>query len=627
MNTTALPMEDPDEFDRRPEHRRMRIYLPALVVIGLAGLALVYLLAMQGLGWSLEPSPDGTRAAASPLTRNHDAVHLYASPTTRAYFSSVGGNYDVLLDAWRKYFQKGGSGGKEVAEVEALAKLEGGVLVLPSAVALNDAERQAILAFRARGGAVLATWATGTRSSDKDWAGWEFLEKLGSARFSSEIQKGNTTIGFLIANGEAPVSHTLPAGQRIWLGNNAESLLNLKAAPGARIGARFMNWARATQPERREEGAVIYADHAPEGRSVVFGFAETTWEYQPHLIQTLIDDTLDWLQRRPAVLRAAWPDGRSAAQIIEMDTEAGFPNALRLADMMRSVAYRGTYYILTSVAIEHPEILRALAHDFEIAYHGDIHISFKDQSADEQKQRIANMRQQMASVLGDIQGFTGFRAPTEGYDQTTENLLHAAGIRHHLADPHGTEARLPIFDKIDPSPEQDLVILPRTQRDDINLLGEGLDLSGLTRALIDDFDLARDQAALGILSVHTQNFGEGQPLALAMPALFAHIKQHRAGVWLAGASEVANWWRTRERFSVTGRDAGQRVELEISVRDKAPVNGGTAIVILPRKGAQPSVRGAKSGMPRPEVRLLDPYRAALVFDTLPPGDYLYQITF
>ena len=30
----------------------------------------------------------------------------------------------------------------------------------------------------------------------------------------------------------------------------------------------------------------------------------------------------------------------------------------------------------------------------------------------------------------------GFRAPTEGYDGTTERLLAEMGFNHHLADPH-----------------------------------------------------------------------------------------------------------------------------------------------------------------------------------------------
>ncbi len=53
-----------------------------------------------------------------------------------------------------------------------------------------------------------------------------------------------------------------------------------------------------------------------------------------------------------------------------------------------------------------------------------------------------------------------------------------------------------------------LIVLPRTQRDDINLYWEKLSVEGTTKALIDDFEMAFRSGSLAWLSVHSQNFNE-----------------------------------------------------------------------------------------------------------------------
>ena len=51
------------------------------------------------------------------------------------------------------------------------------------------------------------------------------------------------------------------------------------------------------------------------------------------------------------------------------------------------------------------------------------------------------------------------------------------------------------------------------------------------------------------------------------------------------------------------------------------------IVMLPKKGAVMAVKSLKIGLQKPTVLKIDNYRAAVVFDTLAPGNYSYQATF
>jgi peptidoglycan/xylan/chitin deacetylase (PgdA/CDA1 family) len=606
---------------RKSAFSRFGTYLPLLTVLGLGIPALIYLTLMQTLGWQVPTF--GMNGLIPVSASGSQSMALYAPQTTKEYFSRIGGNYETLVTPWRHYFANRKTSFKELRDATQIRDLKEGVLILPSAVALNDEERKEISSFQSRGGAILATWATGARNGKGDWEGWQFLEALG-ARVVGEIPS-TAELGYLVLNGESPVTHTHPAGYRFGMSKTSEPLLRLK---GEKTAARFMNWARVDS-EKRDEGAIIFTETKPDaGRAVVFAFSESVWESRPFMMYSVIDDSIQWLQRTPAFVRAVWPNGKHAAQVIEMDTEDGFPNALVFAAMMKEIDFPATFYVLTSAGRRFPEVLSRLEREFELGYHGDVHDSFKGQPAKLQEQRMQIMRTELATVVSDTSKITGFRAPTEGYDATTEQLLQKTGIRHHAADPNRTDARLPLVAKLDGvKPEDALIVLPRTQRDDINLANHNLNVEQTTQALISDFDLLVENGGLGFLSVHTQNFYPDGVLAKAMPAFLERVKQRREQVWLASAGQVAQWWRARERFKLSTSKIGKRLEIDVTVTGKTPLSGPAVIVMLPQKGTLPQVLPMKIGLPRPSVSLIDEYRAAIFFDSLEPGDYVYQVNF
>lgn len=611
-----------DDRRTRPAARRVGTYLPLFAILGIGVPALIYLTVMQTLGWQVPKI--GLNGLIPMYEYDSGSVVLYTSPTTRNYFAKAGGNYDTLLNPWRGYFSARRITVQEVSKPEQLHAVKDGVLVLPSAVALSTEERKALTDFRARGGGVLATWASGARNGNGDWEGWKFLESLGVqmvGEMPSQVEAGH-----LIMNGESPVSHELLAGHRFGMTKSAEPLLRIK---GEKTAARFMNWARIPDPERGDEGAIVFSETKPnEGRAAVFAFSESTWEGRPLTIHEVIDDTIRWLHREPTLIRAAWPNGKRAAQVIEMDTEEGFPNALVFARMMKEIDYRATFYVLTSVGKHFPDVLTALHRDFEVGYHADVHHGFKGQPAAQQEMRMQTMRAEMASILPDVSHITGFRAPTEGYDETTELLLQKYGIRHHAADPSRSEARLPLIVKTpDVKTKDSLVVLPRTQRDDLNLASQGLTTEQTGQQLVADFDLAIENGALGFLSVHSQSFPVGGVLTEAMPALLDRIRQRRPQVWMAAAGEVASWWKERERFRLSVTKSGKRLDMNVTIADGEPISGATVLAMLPQKRTLPKVEPAKIGLPRPTVFLVDDYRAAIVFGTLNPGNYTYQVNF
>lgn len=619
-----FPEEEPiqNRRQRRSIFRRVGTYMPVMLILGLALPMFVFLTMMQINGWKLPLL--GMQSMMSQMAPSSDKLFLYVSPSSKAYFTKIGGNYDTLVNPWRNYFSDRKINFTELNDPADLTNESEGVVILPSALSLNEQERDAIQSFKTKGGGILATWATGTRTGSGDWAGWQLMESLG-VKSVGEIPPDSESRQ-LTLTGESPLSTQQPAGARIWMGKTSEALLRFT---GESVAARFMNWARIPEADRAQEGAILYAESSPSaGRSAVFAFAETSWESRPFVPHQVIDDTIKWVQRQPTVVRAAWPNGKSAAQVIEMDTEQGFENATSFAAMMKSINYRATFYVLTSVAVQFPEVVKNLARDFEIAYHGDVHVSFKDQPINTQEQRILAMKSELSSVLSDTTTVTGFRAPTEGYDSATELLLHKHGIRYHAADPSRLEGRLPTLVKMQGVPLEDsLVVMARSQRDDINLYWEKLDVPQTTQALIDDFELAANTGALGFLSVHSQNFDESSVLRQAFPNFLKHLQTHNERVWMATSGQVAQWWRDRERLSISSSVSGKRLDFNLTVKGSQPVNGASLMVVLPQKGILPVVRSTKIGAVEPRVVQLDDYRAAVIFDVLKPGDYVYQATF
>ena len=188
-------------------------YLHLMIVVGLAAPILAFLGIMQTLGWRAPVL--GSNGALSYLASANGSVILYASPQTKTYLQGIGGNYEVLLEPWRNYFSQRKFDFKEIQDASLLRKYKTGVLILPSALALGAVERDEIMAFRAGGGAILTTWATGTRNGTGGWEGWKFLEDLG-VTVHGEIP-ADAAANNLVLTGESPLSHTLPAGQRVFL--------------------------------------------------------------------------------------------------------------------------------------------------------------------------------------------------------------------------------------------------------------------------------------------------------------------------------------------------------------------------------------------------------------------------
>lgn len=552
------------------------------------------------------------------------AIYLYNSETTARWMQRQGQSYDPTLHYWRRYLKRYGTAVREITgeQLSALGP-QSAVVIIPHAVALDEQERLAILALEKLGISVLGTGWIGTVSAQGTSVGPAFMEKVFHIRTHGNFQSNDGL--FMLPFGDGPLTWPIPAGRRMDIGEDPTNFIRVQ---GNHESAVLLDWDRIM--DQRPHGVLTYDESATQ-RYAYLGLLEAALPTKLRADMTaLLDATLAWLRRQPQAYKAAWPNGMQSAHLIEMDTEDKYFSALIMAKHLEQFGFRGTFYSLTSEAVKYPEIVRELmARGHEIAYHADVHFGFGKLPASEQELRIQFMKQQLQPVLGNNDHLaTGFRAPTESYDANTERLLRKHGIRHHAADPSSTDDRLPFFSIAEPGlgAEEALVVLPRTQWDDINFTYLRLSPTQVQQVMAYDLDLNVRSGAFGLLSVHSQFYVEGGLMNPLMEPYLKKVYALRDRLWVARGDEIAQWWRDRAKVQVHATPRTDAVDLKL-VATQA-VNGVTVFVTLPRKGASLRwVPEASAQTVAPRIQAIDAFRTALVFGKLPVGETRGQVQF
>jgi hypothetical protein len=230
----------------------------------------------------------------------------------------------------------------------------------------------------------------------------------------------------------------------------------------------------------------------------------------------------------------------------------------------------------------------------------------------------------MSQLLPDVKAAGGFRAPLELYDNTTEQLLRANGLRHHAASPDARDDALPGFSGAEKGvpPSQALVVLPRTWLDDMNLLRSGKLKSDATHNMLaTSLEDTLNSHGFGLLSIHTQSFYAGGPLERAMPPFLATVARQRDRLWAASGEALTRWWRSRAAVGVvtTEEPHGLRIALDAPL----PVQN-LQLILVPPGGATPQLAD-NDALAR--LERLDDFRWAIVLPKLAGGKAQLRVQF
>lgn len=583
----------PENFSRRSTFHRVGLYLLFLSVLGVAGGALVYTSVMQYLGWSVQP---GVKTFSVSLSQKPSLL-LYRSPHTERYLSTVGGNYGILIKPWRDFATEKGLGLSELSTLEGLSPGGNTVLVLPSAIALDAAERTAILRYRESGGALVISWASGSRGGAGEWLGWDFMRQLTDVKVLNDSRPSNLP---LLTIGEGPVTHAFPAGSRISLTPVTEKPLELAGGLVALISAAPSQGVAEVQAGTAmvpSAGLVVINELGvtQPSRVAVLGMAETAWEKDKPVIHNLLTDVFDWLIRKPIVMRSQWPDGQRTAAFVRIDVLSDSTDLIGVAPTLQQATLTGSVYLPPGMDQATDAALRSQLTGWETGYW------MNDPS---QLPAVLSSSVLRGSGPGSIKGVHVQGDMKLGL---ADQSMFDAGVRYRLGG-GSFKSEMPELAPVNgQKPGIRFVTLP--------------DSGG--KANLQQSSVALSTGGLGSFNWGPSN---AHPPGVA-PSWITLVRQPSASVWVTNAAQVADWWLERERFQLGTRYLGARTEIDVSVLGSKPFDRAALIVVLPFKGRLPLLKGLKPSMPVPVLSLLDGYRALIRFERLDPGDYSYQITF
>lgn len=556
-------------------------------------------------------------------------VLLYASPTTQNYFARGGIDAKVNIQQWEVFLRKYKIPFQVVASVDKLEKAQPGILLLPSSIALSEREKQAVTSFRAKGGGVLASWLTGVRGEKGEWQGFGFMESALDAKVVGNTEADEND-NFMMPNGDSPVTHSLPAGMRIWL-ERPKDWYSLRFATG-NSAAQIMDWSRIFVSAKPTSTIVFDERLQPSGqlsRSVVLGYPERLWlAADPKLLEAIAHNSLMWLLRRPDTYLSAWPYPYKSAFVLAVDSgEIILDTDVAFAQSLENAGGRASYYVLSDNAIKSADNLKKIiARGHEVNYLGDRFVGFRGQSPAVQGGRLDAMVKSLKSAGVEVAEDAGFHAPMESYDKTTEKLLKERVFGHYIAFMDSTDSRLPFFAPVEAGAvksAKSVVVLPRTQNGPEDSMEEGDPEIGL-KTFLSELELSEQMGGLSVVRVPNQSL----LTAAQSGEIFKHLKARRDQMWLATSGQVADWWRERERITARLEAGVTAPQLTVTVKAGQPLKQAASVWInLPESGGTVRLVARGSYEKSPKIASVDAWRAAVVLDGLAPGEYQWYVYF
>lgn len=585
------PRREPVPRARSPWH-----WLGGLLVLGVVGAGLV---AAALLLWENVDirrlsrnagTPEGTLPAAlPPAAAAHPAtgfrVALFRSAASARFFPDPE-HYSGLVEHWERLAAESGGETLAVGSAEQIEGLEPGDLLLaPAAVCLRPPEVEAMRRHAERGGGLLLTWAVGARDGACEWVGWDALRRLTGAPEVREL--GRRRAVYLTVPGGLPLSVGLDPATRIEL--RPEDQLALTAGG---LRAFWSDWAMNPDPAGEDDASDAAAwlrvtDGG--GRVVWFGFTafQGASPADQERIGRLHRSGLLWAGGVPTAEILPWPGADRAALLVAQDVEAQFANAASLASLARSRGFPVTFFVLSRMALDFPELADSLRAAGEIGSQTSDHdvvagVPYRDQ--------LTRLRRSWSEIRGWAEDSArGLRPPEERFDENTLRSWRALGGTYLVAQNGARGGSPEVFE----TAEGRIALLPRIIEDDYNVIVQQARMRSreLREAFLRGTEKVHALGGLAVLSLHSQV--GGTPGRVGVVGEVVDSLRAQGGWWVAPGREIAGWWLARRESTVTARETETGLELRVTAPPSLPLAGAWLGVTLPpsRKGWAPQREG------------------------------------
>ena len=567
--------------------------LIAVVVIGLSVLLLRARSSSEAAQVVHTPAPVGSETAVrlTPVLRpailprpagTAVRVTLVRDAASERYFDDST-SYDRALEVWEAALARIGAEVRRIAP-EQLARDSSDVIVVAAAPCLSAETRAAMLDAGARGQGVIFTGMTGTRDAGCRSIGYGLLASLTGAS-GADTLPSEERWPFVTVPAGSPLALDVPPAARLELMPAPHVAVRL-VGRDAYYSDRDMNPAPAG--DALVDGAVIH-DMTNARRVAYLGFelgtvVDRPWER----------GIADLIVRNAVALAAGvviaspdpWPNGSVAAAVIAQDVEDEFQNARHAVDSLEAAGAPGTFYLVSDLAAEHPELVTEMAAIGEIGTHSESHVAFGG-PLEAQRSRLERTQEQLTELAGEP--IDGLRPPEERFDEATLAAWRQAGGSYVFGATNGRSSSPELVD-VGGDP---FVLIGRTADDDFLTVRRAgiVDPAQLTSDQLAAFEKSRALGGLYILAYHSNMMSR----PASAPAIGAIARELRSApdVWLTTMGEVADWWRIRHDVEVAVEQSSPGI-LALSIRNGAgrDMPPSSVTLMLPRGGRATGVSGA-----------------------------------
>lgn len=505
------------------------------------------------------PPPDAAGPVAS--TGGTPDVFLLESAASAGYFPDSA-FYPSSLSRWEALLVESLGRPLRVRDAAGIARLPAGaLLVAPEAVCLSDAEIAALRGHLSRGGGLVLSWATGARDAACRWRGWEPLRTLTGAMDLAEYPAEPAL--FLAVPAGLPLSPGLPPGARIEL--YPEPHLALQT-PGPH--PYWSDWAlnapRADGPV--PDAAAVLHEPDTGGRVAWFGFRErqAVGDRDVERVRRLFANGARWAAGARIAEIATWPEGRRGALLVAQDVETGFENVTALARLLREREARGTFFAVSRLALEHPDVADSLLGAGEVGSQTADHASTAGLPVHEQEVRLERSIRELEAWSG--REVSGLRPPEERFDEGTLRAWSRAGGRYLAAVNEARSAAPEVFG----TPDGAVVLLPRLLKDDYNVFVQdgARRTEPLRSAWLEGMRKIEALGGFAYLSLHSQIAGAPERVHVVGEVLDSAAAPPGRW-WVAPGEAIADWWTARDAARLDMETRGDTLALRLG----APAGG------------------------------------------------------
>ena len=514
-------------------------------------------------------------APAASSTRSFGAVLYFSHASARHFPDST--YYPTLLDRWEGLMAAAGavvSRASTAAQLEALDARS--LAVVPAAVCLGTAEMDALRAHADRGGGLLLSWAAGARDSVCNWRGWEAVAALTG---SSDVREVEHRSGlYLTVPSDVALSAGFDPGTRIELRYESQLAAHDE---GARI--YWSDWALNAAPVTGTQlvnAATFTRVTEGGGRIVWLGFrlGQGARPEDERRLEALAANGVRWAAGVPTIDIHPWPDGARAGLLIAQDVESEFSNAAALAALATRKSAPVTFFVVSGLALDYPELAESLRTAGEVGSQTSDHTVLSGLSLGDQRARLSRTWAEVRGWTGD--SAFGLHPPEERFDANTLRAWRDVGGSYLVGINESRTGSPEVFE----TREGEIVLIPRIIKDDYNVYVQDGALRSLRllEAYLEGLTKVRSLGGVAVVSLRSQVGGD--PRRVTVIGELIDSARTTSDWWIATGRDIATWWSARHTTALRFLDtAADEIAFEIVAPSDLPLGGAWVRAIVPER--------------------------------------------